>query len=328
MCTSPNLMVLTDKLDDKGNLKLEFLGKVSYSRIQKQYKNSSWMQVPCGQCLECRIQQARSWADRVVLEAKEYQYNYFVTLTYSDEFFPKDGSLNPDDFSRFIKNIRNTFRDCKIRFFGCGEYGENAGNRILNPHFHFILFNCPLNDLTYTFKEYVNGRLVLHHRPNNNGDLKYSETIHKCWDYKGNISVGEVTYDSAAYVSQYVTKKHKPGMKEFYDKNGLVPEFCRMSTHPGIGAKYFDDREDYLLFDGKMIVPSKGEAHISVTPRYFDKRFINKFGDDVFQTIRDERFKARINKRYEVDKLSTNIDADNFHRDYKTKLKHKIKNQL
>lgn len=328
MCTSPNLVVLSDKEDDDGKLKLEFIGKVSYSRIQQNYKNASWIQVPCGQCLECRIQQARQWADRVVLESKKYQHNYFVTLTYSDEYLPSDCSLKPDDFTKFIKNLRNTFRDTKIRFFGCGEYGDNAGNRILNPHFHFILFNCPLDDLSYTFKEYVNGRLVLHHRPNNNGDLKYSELIHRCWDFKGNISVGEVTYDSAAYVSQYVTKKHKPGMKEFYERNGLVPEFCRMSTHPGIAAEYFNEREDYLLFDGHMIVPSKGEAHISTTPRYYDKLFIKKFGDELFQPIRDNRFSHRINKRMNIDINNIDVDADNFHRDYKIKKKHKLKSQL
>lgn len=328
MCTSPNLMILSDKLDDNGVPKLEFIGKVAYSRIQQHYKDSSWMQVPCGQCLECRIQEARVWADRVVLESKKYEHNYFVTLTYSDDKIPSDLSLQPKDFSKFIKNLRNTFRDVKIRFFGCGEYGENNGNRILNPHFHFILFNCPLDDLSYTFKEYKDGRLVLHHRPNNNGDLKYSETIHKCWDYKGNISVGDVTYDSAAYVSQYVTKKHKPGMKEFYEKNGLVPEFCRMSTHPGIGYDYFKEREDYLLFDGKMIVPSKGEAHLSTTPRYYDKIFIKTFGEDKFKSIRLQRYEQRMNRRISIESNDINVDSDNFHRDYRIKKKHKIKNQL
>lgn len=328
MCTSPNLVVLSDKLDEKGNPKLEFLGKVEYSRIQRFYKDSSWMQVPCGQCIECRIQQARQWADRCVLEAKKYEHNYFVTLTYSDEFLPRDCSLQPNDFTKFIKNLRNKFRDVKIRFFGCGEYGDNGGNRILNPHFHFILFNCPLSDLTYTFKEYVGGRLVLHHRPNNNGDLKYSELIHECWEFKGNISVGEVTYDSAAYVSQYVTKKHKPGMKEFYEKNHLVPEFCRMSTHPGIAADYFIDREDYLLFDGHMIVPSKGEAHISTTPRYYDKLFIKKFGDGLFQPVRNNRYQMRLNRRLNIEKNDIDVDINNFHRDYKIKKQHKLKSQL
>ena len=80
MCTSPNYMLFTGEVTENDRPRLKFIGKQDYDKMLEM--KLPFVQVPCGQCLECRIQSARTWADRCVLEAKNYKDNYFVTLTY------------------------------------------------------------------------------------------------------------------------------------------------------------------------------------------------------------------------------------------------------
>ena len=271
MCTRPNYMVYyrTASLKDKPST-WKFFGHYNYDELIKEKQD--FVEVPCGQCLECRIQYTRSWANRCEIESRKSKDNYFITLTYDDEHLPPHGSLDPNDTDRFIHSIRDYFRHRgfkgKIRYFYCGEYGDQT----FRPHYHLVLFNCPLDDLTYEFKQMEDGRLKKHLRPNNNGDLMYSELIHKCWDYKGEISVGRFSYDTAAYVAQYCTKKINPKLKDKYAEMNVHPEFLRMSK--GIGENGF--KKELYELDNICIA-----GKISALPRYYDKLFkkidVNEF---------------------------------------------------
>ena len=137
MCTSPNYMVWTGKYTNNDKPKFDFVGHHQYNQVLEQYKDMPFVQVPCGLCLECRIQHARQWADRCVLEAKNYKDNYFVTLTYDDDFLPNHNSLEPRDLQLFLKRLRKTFPHTKIRFLASGEYGDSS----FRPHYHLILLN-------------------------------------------------------------------------------------------------------------------------------------------------------------------------------------------
>ena len=123
------------------------------------------LKLPCGNCVGCRLEYSRQWAIRCFFEAKQWKHNYFVTLTYNDENVPirqhakvdKDTgevmslhdvmTLKPTDFTLFVKRLRTNMQRLSghqgIRFFGCGEYGPLN----MRPHYHLILFNCPLDDL-------------------------------------------------------------------------------------------------------------------------------------------------------------------------------------
>ena len=48
---------------------------------------------PCGQCLNCLINNMRAWFVRshFELKKKDRPYHYFLTLTYNDEHLPSDG---------------------------------------------------------------------------------------------------------------------------------------------------------------------------------------------------------------------------------------------
>lgn len=49
--------------------------------------------LPCGQCIGCRLDKSRDWAQRMVHEASLHMDNVFITLTYAPEYLPPDGGL-------------------------------------------------------------------------------------------------------------------------------------------------------------------------------------------------------------------------------------------
>ena len=111
------------------------------------------MDVPCGQCLGCRLDRSRQWAIRCIHEAQMFgNKNVFVTLTYRPADLPKDGTLDYCHFQLFMKRLRKKMvpkcpfpvgspeRDewlekNEIRFYMCGEYGDENWR----PHYHAIL---------------------------------------------------------------------------------------------------------------------------------------------------------------------------------------------
>lgn len=122
-----------------------------------------YTEIPCGKCLECKLEYSRIWADRCMLEAKSYKDNCFITLTYDEEHCPVKEHNNKlvktlvkEDLQDFIKALRNyvNYKDGKylkkedsdykiIRYYACGEYGSKNKR----PHYHAILFNFIPDDL-------------------------------------------------------------------------------------------------------------------------------------------------------------------------------------
>ena len=107
-------------------------------------KTYSEVDLPCGQCIGCRIDKSRDWACRCYHEASMYDENCFVTFTYDDENLPENGSLtrgSQSDFTLFMKRLRKKVKK-KIRYFQCGEYGDTTGR----PHHHACLFGFDFED--------------------------------------------------------------------------------------------------------------------------------------------------------------------------------------
>nr|DAH91916.1 MAG TPA: Replication associated protein [Microviridae sp.] len=214
------------------------------------------LSIPCGQCIGCRLEKSRQWAIRCILESQLYQNSYFLTLTYNDEYLPKTGSLVPEDLQKFLKRLRRYIEyhgfDKKIRFFACGEYGDHFSR----PHYHAIIYNLDIPDLKRFSTSF-------------SGDTYYtSEIINQIWK-KGYVIIGQVTFESCAYVARYVTKKITGSQADSYYQ-GRQPEFVRMSRRPGIGSAWLDQYKsdvyphDYIVIrDGIKVKP----------PKYFDKLF-------------------------------------------------------
>lgn len=229
------------------------------------------LQIPCGNCLACRLDYSKYWASRCFGESLYHENNYFITLTYDDDHLPKGVINNPSliksDLQKFIKALRNYgFKD--VRYFACGEYGDNTHR----PHYHVILYNVNLPDLT-NFIPYFDDYGIKHYttKVDENGDsLFYSDIIFNAWHRKGNIIIGRVTYKSCAYVARYVVKKSKGVTKDVYTKLGIESEFVLMSRRPGIGCQYILDHYESLKDNPSIYIPGQ-KPFLSGFGKYFTK---------------------------------------------------------
>lgn len=239
------------------------------------------LQLPCGQCIGCRLERSRQWALRCVHEASLYENNTFITLTYSPDTVPEHNSLRHRDFQLFMKRLRKRFNK-SIRYYMCGEYGENNDR----PHYHAILFDFSFTDLQ------------LWKRTSADAVIFRSATLEQLWPY-GFSSIGSVTFQSAAYVARYVMKKVTGDAAEIHYRfvdtetgeiNYRVPEYNRMSLKPGIGAGWYDKYKsdvfphDRVIYDG---------IHNRV-PRYYDKLF-TRSNPDKMAEIKSKRILDAMN---------------------------------
>ena len=214
-------------------------------------------EVACGQCLGCRLDRSRDWASRIVHEASMYDDNCFITLTYDEEHLPSDGSLNKKHFQDFMKRLRKKFPERRIRYYHCGEYGE----KLDRPHYHACLFNFDFRD-----KEFFNER--------DGNTLFSSEILEKVWG-RGFCTIGELTFQSAAYCARYVTKKvtgresqeHYLRCDEYGVAFWLEPEYSTMSRRPGIGKFWYEKFKGDVFPSDECPVPGVGV--LKKVPRYY-----------------------------------------------------------
>lgn len=151
-------------------------------QLHKPLPDSTPLQVPCGTCIGCRTTRAQHWALRCHLESLEHRDTCVTTLTYEDRHLPP--TLEKRHLQAFMKRLRKLNKK-RIRFFGCGEYGERWGR----PHYHVILFG-------------------LHHE---------TRTIAEAWvtppnedgmrEPLGMIHTDNVSSEAINYVANYTTKK-------------------------------------------------------------------------------------------------------------------------
>lgn len=229
--------------------------------------------LPCGQCIGCRLERSRQWAIRMMHEASLHQDNCFVTFTYSPEHLPADLSLNKRHFQLFMKRLRK--RCGAVRFFHCGEYGESTGR----PHYHAILFGFDFPD-----------KVLYSER----GDVRlYSSVLlDELWGW-GVCRIGSVSFESCAYVARYILKKvngddadrHYSRVNSITgEEYSIAPEYVTMSRRPGIARDWFLKYGDEVFpFDE---VVSRGFP--SRPPRYYDS-LLELSEPDVFVSVKRKR---------------------------------------
>ncbi len=230
-------------------------------------KSEGWsdrrLQIRCGICIGCKVNKSQLWAVRCVHEAQLHKQNSFVTLTYNPESLPEDGSLDHTDFQKFAKRLR---RDRgPFRFFMCGEYGDE--NR--RPHYHVCLFGL----------DFSSDR-TLHHVERGHR-LYNSPSLDRIWGM-GHCLIGDLTFDSAAYVARYITKKlskpHDAESTALHEKQyGRIspygewymvrPEYIQMSRNKGIGHKWIETFKTDVYPGDSVTINGKKFP----TPRYYDQ---------------------------------------------------------
>lgn len=235
-------------------------------------RGGAYFRLPCGKCIDCRLEYSRQWAIRGMHEASLYENNCFITLTFDDEIlnvlsmfhsagfepeFDRFGNyFVPDrtrtlvkrDFVLFMKRLRKRFGP-RIRYIHCGEYGSELGR----PHHHACLFNFDFPDL----EPFPN--------TSSSFSLKRSPILEELWPY-GFSSVGRVTFESIAYVARYLTKKISGSVADDHYL-GRVPEYLSVSRRPGLASGWISKYVDQVMVDDSVIVRGRKSS----VPRYYTK---------------------------------------------------------
>jgi len=232
------------------------------------------VKVPCGHCLGCRSDQARSWAVRMVHEGDVASPAWMVTLTYAPEKVPEYWSLDPRDPVLFLKRARADWGG-RLSYYLCGEYGD----RTQRPHYHLVLYGVPFLD-----RECIG---VRHDAP-----VYRSDQLESWWQL-GLCEFTGLTYGAARYVAAYVRKKVRqrdepehytrvdPASGELVE---LVREFGRMSRRPAIGKRWIERYwrdvypRDFVVMDGHELKP----------PRYYDK-WMEERQPRVMMAVKEQR---------------------------------------
>lgn len=322
MCTSPNYMVwLGEYHPSTHKEKFHFQPHCNYEKIL--HAKVPFIEVPCNNCLECKQEHASNWSDRCVYEAMQYEHNYFITLTYDDLHYPLDGCLHQDHMQNFLKRLRFLFKkkyhQNKIRYYYAGEYGGET----YRAHYHIILFNIYIPDLTDEFELLEqDGRYHKHKRPNFRS--KFSRIIYDLWQNQGMITVDEFNYNTAAYVAGYVNKKVDEIHLRMIKHLGLTPEFQRMSTKPAIGDAVFDPS----MFDKPFLsVPRSGGVKHSNIPRYYEKKLDKEF-PWLFNQLKDEQAEKRRLRMLEYEQSDKFKDQLNDIREHQNKTKMSVRKKI
>jgi hypothetical protein len=194
--------------------------------------------VGCGQCMPCRINQQREVTARMLLESAVTETATFLTLTYNEEFLPRttdgDATLKKRDLVNYFKRLRH--KTPKIRYFACGEYGDQTQR----PHYHAIVFGI---------------------------GPEYGPAFEDAWKDRGKergfTYAADVSAQRCAYVAGYVTKKMtKPDDERLY---GREPEFNLRSRNPGLGAPAVKQiAEHYRTSNGAAVIEKYGDISRSI----------------------------------------------------------------
>lgn len=248
------------------------------------------IQIRCGKCIGCRVSRSEDWAVRCCHEAKQHDTSVFLTLTFDSEKCRVPEGIYHYPFQKFMKRLRKSreivhidvqswasgarkYRSVTrplIKYFMCGEYGENFGR----PHYHALVFGVDFPD-----------KKILKHKPML---LWTSAELEKLWPY-GFSSIGSVTYESAQYVAGYVvTRKDGEEADDHYwrvhpvtgEMVQVPPEYGHMSLRSAIGKEFISRYTADIYTTDEAIV--NGVRHR--TPKYYDKQklqYRDSYSDEV-----------------------------------------------
>lgn len=278
-----------DQVDNAGgieNLRKIFSGK---------YRKIEFTQ--CGQCIPCLLGYSRDKATQIMLE-KNFGYEdcqpypdgttWMITTTYKDEYLKTNKTCNTDtgeifegislsikDDQDFMKRLRYYYPNIKIKRVVAGEYGSKT----LRPHYHSIIFGLPLD--TSKFKTW---------NVNEFGQKTWMmDDLNDIWGM-GMVNIARVEWQNAAYVARYALKKAFKKDKQWYQMQGMAPEFIHWSN--GIGKNYFmKNYEDIYKTDSVPIVNSHGQ--IVKPPRSYD-RMLKEVDQELYNKIKLYRDKYSI----------------------------------
>lgn len=254
--------------------------------------------IGCNKCIWCRMKNAYSWANRLMLEASYHDHEsvWFLTLTYDDNHLHKDkmrvlngieywnvndqARLEPKDLTDFWKRLRKKLNVEGLKYYACGEYGDPANT--CRPHYHAIVYGMKLQDVEQVMGK--DGKPTPYY---------FSETVMEKWE-KGWITLRPVTIKSCAYVASYTLKKRygeKEVIEHYYKTGKFVQEFQRSSK--GLAKQFYIDNKEIIYMHDEIVNEQYGVKIQNL--RYFDNLFKDE-EPEVMETIKMHRRMRAANK--------------------------------
>lgn len=321
-------------------------------KLPVDWWNYNEIKISCGECEECVLNHANSWATRIIMESRLHKENCFITLTYSNENLPLNGNhmtLRKKDFQDFIKRLRFHLGNKKILYFGCGEYGP----RTHRPHGHFIIMGWKPDDLK------IQGISKTEQ------DMFTSKTLEKIWG-KGFVTIEPVNYRTACYTARYCQKKAgiKKNKREYtgefekiekiderngkkfivnknllktsrFDKFGREKEFIIMSKQPAIGLEYWNKNKEIIKRNKGILIKIDDKVLLKPIPRYFKKIWEREnleeyLAYDYKQKNEQEQNKDKTIKKITTEKkyLDNNLLVDNLEKRLNEIKDYNLKNKI
>ena len=153
--------------------------------------NQNALYIPCGWCLNCRIDKQNELTHRCEKELINYKCGAFVTLTYDDyhivDKMVKDSSGNPaatlsrSDLTHYLyrlrSNIKNRLPDNMLsnhhfKYLAVGEYGGD-GQIFDRPHIHLLFFGLDFAVCKKELQKAWQGRGIVKVLPILDGGISY-----------------------------------------------------------------------------------------------------------------------------------------------------------
>lgn len=261
-CSKPFCFYKDDvKKSSRTSHALDFEIRALYnSNFEHNYFN-----IPCGRCLNCRVDKMNELTDRCEYEYINYGCGAFVTFTFDDYHInpymfvdSKTGqivaSLNKKCLKDFLNRLNKLVHKynkkygltpfCRpdYKYLCVGEYGEN-GSVFDRPHFHCLFFGL---------------------------DFAMCERLFwKAWQYQGSIQVGAIRNGGIGYVVSYLDKQFY-GYESFlkYDYHHLQKPFQVHSL--GLGEGLYKSQLKYIKeHDGNYNWHAKDKP----VPKYYKDKY-------------------------------------------------------
>ena len=272
--------------------------------------------IPCGRCLGCYLERARDKAVQLSLEKMNPEYNdnecWFITLTYDDDYLPYHSTVDTEsgeiftgasvelkDVQNWIKKLRDNNPDKTIRYMCAREYGSQT----LRPHYHLIIFGLPLDrELFCKIGNNANGDPLWTTPELDNIKSKICWTVRRPLGDRtapiyraGNVTVGEVTFQSISYVARYTMKKANKDYNSewFYKSQGMDIEGISQSQDLG---KWYYDLHKHEIYENDYVPVLGKNGNFSKPPKSFDRLYNIEF---------PEHYKKVVQRRKE--KMLTNL---------------------
>lgn len=224
--------------------------------IRDFYRETMYIDVPCGKCPACLSNRRKNWFFRLKVEANKCVSSYVVTLTYNEKDVPDYCLYEAPDSGQSFLYHPLFYRDVQLfnkklrkdlgsfRFFCVGEYGSE----FLRPHWHICYF-------------------FDHSQPM----VEFEDSVFKNWFPDSRITI-DVTNDRAAnYILKYCLSLIDPKLPDIFRP------IIRCSNRPFIGSGLLENDEFLRYLHIKRTDLSSYAGYKSRLPRIFRDRI---FSDD------------------------------------------------